>query len=111
MSYPKTVEEKIAALKMIASKKIIGIANKQRFVEFGFEFWGKQAKGMDISYVEDWVRRFNNNSEYISADKELSRILVKVDGMESARNRLIKQYKDAGWSAKGIAEQMKIRGM
>lgn len=111
MSYPKTVDEKIAALKMIASKKIIGSVNKSRFVEFGFLFWGGQAKGMDVGYVDDWVRRFNNNSEYIYADKETSRYLIRIDGMESARKRLIAQYKSAGWSSAGIKEQMNIRGM
>lgn len=111
MSYPKTVEEKIAALKMIASKKVMGVANKQRFVDFGFLFWGGQKKNMDTSYVDEWVGRFNKNSEYIYADKETTRMLIKVDGMESARKRLIDQYKSAGWSVAGIKEQMEIRGM
>ena len=111
MSYPKTVEEKIAALKMIASKKIIGSANKSRFVEFGFLFWGGQGKNMDVDYVDNWVRRFNSNSEYIYADKETTRKLIKVDGVEGARKRLISQYKSAGWSSGGIKEQMDIRGM
>jgi hypothetical protein len=111
MSYLKTVDEKVAALKMIASKKIMGSANKHRFVEFGFLFWGKQGKNMDVNYVDDWVRRFNNNSEYIYADKETTKYLIKIDTMEGARKRLIAQYKSAGWSPAGIKEQMEMRGM
>jgi hypothetical protein len=111
MSYPKTLVEKIAALKMIASKKVIGSANKIRFVEFGTLFWGGQGKNMDPSYAEEWAGRFNKMCEYIYADKETTRYLIKVDGMESARKRLINQYKSAGWSLAGIKEQMEIRGM
>ena len=111
MSYPKTLPEKMAALKMIASKKIIGTTNKIRFVEFGSLFWGGQGKGMDTDYVETWARRFNNDNEYIYADKERTHMLIKVDGMVSARKRFTDQYKSAAWTAKGIEEQMKLRGM
>ena len=111
MTYPKTVDEKMALLKMIASKKIIGRMNKQRFVEFGGLFWGKQGKNMDVNYVDDWVRRFNDNSEYIYADKETTKYLIRIDTMEGARKHLIAQYKSAGWSANGIKEQLEVRGM
>jgi hypothetical protein len=111
-SLPKTKGEKLAALQEIAEKHIYGTKNRARFVAFGMRFWGNQDKPMDVHYADDWVRRFNQDSEYINSDRERTRMLANVDGGKvEARKRLHKQYRNAGWGELAIKEQMKIRGL
>lgn len=109
---PVTKAEKHEALKMIAENYIHGgNTQKARFVKFGMLFWGNQQKAMDVSYVGDWIRRFNDGSEYIYADKERTKMLFEVDGRTNGKARLAQSYMDAGWSPKQIMEQFRVRGL
>jgi|WetSurMetagenome_2_1015567.scaffolds.fasta_scaffold63953_3 hypothetical protein len=109
--YPVTEAEKKSALKELAERHIYSKANKSRFVDFGMLFWGKQNKAMDILYVGDWIRRFNQEEEYIYADKERTKMLIKVDGVSNAKKHAYAQMKSAGWSAAFIKEKMKEKGL
>jgi hypothetical protein len=111
MTVPRTFNEKLMALSKIAKDTVSGTKEKERFVKFGVLFWGKQEKGMDTSYVQDWVRRFNRGEEYIYADNERTKLLVIVDGKESAKRRAKQQMKNAGWGDKLVADQLKLKGL
>lgn len=111
MKFPTTKEEKKEALTEIAEEHVWGSEDQKRFVKFGMLFWGEQKKPMDFNYVSDWVRRFNQGSEYLYADQERLKMLKKVDGIAGAKRHAREGMKRAGWKPAYIAERLKDMGL
>ena len=98
--------ELIKKLNAIADKKIFGATNKNRFKVFAKHFWGNRID-VDTTYVDDWVRRFNQNEEYVYADYARLDILVDhVDGITNAKTRARKQFEGAGWNKAYVEERL-----
>lgn len=103
-------EETKKILERIAATQIQGTPRqKNRFLVFAMHFWGnRNPSNLDVSYIEDWVRRFNRNEEYIYADfTRLDILSEKVDGITNAKTRLRKQYENAGWNKASIEDRVK----
>jgi hypothetical protein len=96
--------EKIAATKIQGTKK-----QKNRFLVFAMHFWGNGSpSSLDTSYIDDWVKRFNRDDEYIYADyTRLDILSEKVDGITNAKTRMRQQYTKAGWNKASIEDRIK----
>lgn len=91
-SYSRTVNE--TTLRDIADVAGLGSHTKKRFVAFGRLFW--EGKVADPTYMLEWARRFGRGSEYDVADDVRLGYLVEVDGIETAKNRILSAYGGGG---------------
>ena len=99
-------EEVIKKLNKIADDYVMGTTNKKRFKVFARQFWGNRS-GIDVPYVDDWVKRFNRGDEYIYADSIRLKILVeRVDGITAAKRIARKQFENAGWNKAYVDERV-----
>lgn len=94
-------------LRLIGEKNHLTPINMNRFIQFGLIWW--EGKVKDINYVSEWAGRFAKGTEYAMADEERLNILLEVDGVADARNRLFSSYIQYGWSPdKAEREVMRI---
>ncbi len=83
-SYSRTVD--VVTLRDIADVAGLGAHTKKRFVAFGLLFW--EGKVADPTYILEWARRFGRGTEYDVADDVRLGYLVRVDGIDVAKNRI-----------------------
>jgi len=75
----------------------------QRFCDF-IKLW-KNGKETDVDYIDEWASRFRKHCEYVRADNDTRRLLVKVDGL-NAINICKEQYELIGWCNESIAKEV-----
>lgn len=56
--------------------------------------------------MDEWASRFRKHSEYVRADNNTRKLLVKVDGLKSI-DICKEQYELIGWCDKSIADEVK----
>lgn len=97
----------IEELQDIAVQVGLSKSETNRFIKFAIAWYNDSGKRLwvDKRYGREWAERFYWEKEYFLSDEDRIRLLIKVDGMKSARSRLAKQLvRRGGWDKKKAVE-------
>lgn len=97
----RTLEE----LTKIANDNYLNLYQTQRFIEFA-KLW-KGGNEKDVDYLSEWASRFRKNCEYVMADNETRKLLIKVDG-KLAPYVCEGQYRRLDWCDESVNDQIKM---
>lgn len=88
----------------ICDNNNLNMKQSQRFCDF-IKLW-REEQEMDSDYIDEWASRFRKRCEYVRADNNTRKFLVKVDGL-NAINICKEQYELLEWCNKSVANEVK----
>ena len=96
-------------LTRIANENYLSLYQTQRFIEFA-KLW-KGGKETDRDYLSEWAKRFRKECDYIMADNETRKLLIKVDG-KMAPYICGGQYRRIDWCEESVNDEIEmIKGL